>query len=61
VLVNKWERRPANAVTDTPDETIAIKFHEAFAEPVSPWKWEAMHELMPTLAVRWDVAGMVTP
>jgi hypothetical protein len=41
--------------------TIAIKFHEAFAEPVSPWKWEAMHELMLTLAMRWDAPGMVTP
>jgi hypothetical protein len=60
-LVNKWERRPANVVTDTPDETIAVKFHEVFAEPVPPWKWEAMHELMLTLAVRWDAAVMVTP
>jgi hypothetical protein len=38
VLVNKWERRPDNAVTDTPDYKIADKFHEMFAEPLSPYK-----------------------
>jgi len=61
MLVNKWERRPDNAVNDTPNDTIAVKFHETFDGPVSPRKWEAMGELMPMLAKRWNVASEVTP
>jgi hypothetical protein len=36
VLVNKWEGRPDDAVTNTPDEGIVVKFHAAFGGPVSP-------------------------
>jgi hypothetical protein len=45
MLVNKWEGRPDNAVTNTLDAGIAVKFHAAFGEPVSPHKREAMREL----------------
>jgi len=61
MLVNKWERRPDNAVNNTPNDTISVKFHETFDGPVSPRKWEAMGELMPMLAKRWNVASEVTP
>jgi hypothetical protein len=45
VLVNKWEGRPDDAVTNTPDEGIALKFHAAFGGPVSPRKLEYMRML----------------
>jgi hypothetical protein len=45
VLVNKWEGRPDDVVTNTPDEGIAVKFHAAFGGPVSPRKREYMREL----------------
>ena len=37
------------------------RLHETFDGPVSPRKWEAMGELMPMLAKRWNVASEVTP
>lgn len=46
VLVNKWEHRPDDAVTDIPDGTVAVKFHETFAEPLSLDTREAMRELL---------------
>lgn len=46
VLVNKWEHRPDDTVTDIPDSTIASKFHEMFAEPISSDTREATHELL---------------
>jgi len=61
VLVNKWERRPDNAVTDTPDNKVADKFHETFAEPLSPYKQEALRELFPLQGVLRNVDGRVTP
>jgi hypothetical protein len=45
VLVNKSEGRSDNAVTNTPDAGIAVKFHAAFGGPVSPYKREAMRVL----------------
>ena len=42
--MNMWEGKP-DTVVDTPDDTIAAKFHEAFAEPVSHTRWEAMRGL----------------
>jgi hypothetical protein len=61
ILVNKWERRPDNAVTDTPDDKIADKFHETFAEPLSPYKWEALRELIPLRGALRNVDSWVTP
>jgi hypothetical protein len=45
VLVNKWEGRLDDAVTNTPDASIAIKFHEAFDGPVSGCKRECIRAL----------------
>jgi hypothetical protein len=60
VLLNKWQRQPANAV-QIPDESITTKFHETFAEPLSSSKRAAMWELYPKAgAMRgWvlDVSG----
>jgi hypothetical protein len=47
VLVNKWEGRPDDVVTNTPDASIAVKFHAAFGGPVSTRKREYMRELFP--------------
>jgi hypothetical protein len=44
VLVNKWENRPDDAVTVTPDDGIAVKFHAAFGDPSTVHR-EAMREL----------------
>jgi hypothetical protein len=45
VLVNKWENRPDDVVTATPDAGIAAKFHAAFGGPVPSFMREAMREL----------------
>lgn len=45
VLVNKWEGRPDDAITNTPDDAIADKFHTVFGGPVSPRKRQAMRVL----------------
>jgi hypothetical protein len=60
MLVNKWERRPDNAVTDTLDNKATDKFHETFAEPLSPYKREALRELIHLRALR-NVDSWVTP
>jgi hypothetical protein len=44
VLVNKWENRPDDAVTATPDIGIAVKFNTAFRDPSTVHR-EAMREL----------------
>jgi hypothetical protein len=61
VLVNKWERRSNNTVIDTPDDKIADKFHKTFAEPLSPYKREAMRELIPLQGALRNVNIWVTP
>ena len=58
VLVNKWQRRPDNAPHMTPDPTIAMRFHETFAEPLSSSKRGAMHVLFPKAGAR---KGSVLP
>lgn len=52
VMINKWEDRPDGAVTDTPDNKISGKFHEAFAEPISTVMRAAMRELFPLRRTR---------
>lgn len=47
VLPNKWAGLPEDVVSNTPDATVAVKFHEAFTEPLSSSKREAMRELFP--------------
>jgi hypothetical protein len=61
VMVNKWERRPDNAVTDTTDDKIADKFHETFAEPLSPNKREALRELIHVHGELRNTDGWATP
>jgi hypothetical protein len=56
VLVHKWECRPANGVSSTPDDKITEKFHVAFAESVVDYKWEAINELLHYQGPRLDVA-----
>jgi hypothetical protein len=40
-------------VSNTPDDKIASKFHEAFAEPLSSSRREAMQVLFPMCGNRW--------
>jgi hypothetical protein len=48
VLVNKWERSPDDAVTNTLDDKFVDKFHETFCEPISSSKRKVMCELFPS-------------
>jgi hypothetical protein len=52
VLLSKWTREPAR-VSQTADPTVAAKFHETFAEPLSASKWGALSELYPMAGRRW--------
>jgi hypothetical protein len=46
VLLNKWTRKPASQ-SQTPDSTVAVKFHEMFAKLVFASKRTAMREQFP--------------
>lgn len=59
-MVNKWERRPEDAVTNTPDDKITDMFHKAFTEPLSSSKREAMSELFPMRGARRNVSVKLT-
>jgi hypothetical protein len=50
ILVHKWEGKPADAVSSTPDNTIAEKFH------VPDFKWKAMDELLRYRGLHADAA-----
>lgn len=55
VMLNKWKSPSHSPQLQTPDESIALKFHQTFADPLSSTKRAAMCELFPALAesVRW--------
>jgi len=42
VMINKWRSPSDCPQLKTPDETIAIKFHQTFTEPLSSTKRAAM-------------------
>jgi hypothetical protein len=46
VLINKWEHRPGDVVTNVPDDSIAAQFHEAFGDEISSDIEEALRELL---------------
>ena len=50
VMINKWRSPSDCPQLKTPDETIAIKFHQTFTEPLSSTKRAAMRELFPATA-----------
>jgi len=52
VVMNKWRRRPDDAVSCTTDATVGTKFHNTFAEPLSSSKRAAMRELFPMRGTR---------
>jgi hypothetical protein len=60
VLVNKWEHRLEDAVTNTPNDKIIDKLHEAFTELLSSSKREAMRELFPMHGAQWNVSIELT-
>ncbi|KAK8458054.1 hypothetical protein SEVIR_3G293402v4 [Setaria viridis] len=63
VLMNKWAGRPEGAVTNTPDDMIATKFHEAFANAHPSSRREAMREFFRLRGGRWlaRVEGLHEP
>jgi hypothetical protein len=52
VMLNRWRKKPDDAVSCTTDAAIATKFHETFAEPLSSSKKAAMRELFPVCGAR---------
>lgn len=53
MMLNKWRKRPDDAVSSTPGAAIATKFHETFVKPLSSSKKAAMRELFPMRGARW--------
>jgi hypothetical protein len=50
VTLNKWKPPSHSPQLQMPDESIALKFHQTFAEPLSSSKRVAMRVLFPASA-----------
>ena len=60
VLLSKWKPRNQDRSLNSPDASIADRFHNTFAEPLSETKQAAMCELFPTKSARRGRAAQVS-